>query len=198
MIELPVSPAPAAATPYMLDFGTLLRPSLGGPTQKVNRLGNRFGISVTMPPMKSPKLGRIWLSRLIQAQSEGARMRWPLQGFDAGAPGDIKVSGTGQLGSSLSVKEGEPDYYLREGQFFSILTGGRHYLYMIATEDFIGSDGSALIDKIAPMIRAAHLDNDPLFLGPPMIDGVVIGDRREWEWSIANLTGLQFEIQEME
>lgn len=196
-IDLPDYPAPASVTPALMDFGSVLQPGLGGPTQKINRLGNRFSISVTMPAMKVPKLGRIWLSRLIQAQTQGARMRWPLQGVKSPPVSStgIKIADGGQTGSTLICYGGVPNAVYKEGQFFSILTNGRHHLYMLTDEVIFNVEGTAPL-PIAPMLRVNHGPSDSLFFDPPFFEGILIGDRREWEWSIANFVGLQFEIQE--
>src|SRR3546814_1410678 len=70
VIVLPSDPAPNGATPMLRDFGGTLTPFLGGPEQRINRLGTRLGIRVSMPPMRNGDNGRIFVSRLLQARSE--------------------------------------------------------------------------------------------------------------------------------
>jgi hypothetical protein len=195
VINLPSRPSPANEAPIFIDQGSILRGGLGSPDQRVNRLGDRFGLAVTMAPMPDPKTGRIWVSRLIQAKSQGARMRWPLNNFDPGAPGDIRINGGAQTGSTLAIDGATPNYVFREGQFFSIITNGSRFLYMVSAETIANNSGQANL-PIWPMIRGAHLDNDVCEFGKPMIEGFVQGDTWQWEWALANFTHLQFEIHE--
>ncbi len=88
MIDLPTDIGPSSASAALIDFGAFLTPPLGGPVQRVDRMGNRFRISVGMPPMLSASDGRRWVSRLIRGKTEGARMPFPLLDFDPGAPGN--------------------------------------------------------------------------------------------------------------
>ena len=152
MIDLPETPTPASATPGLIDFGAFLTPALGGPVQRVERMGSRFKISVSMPPMKNPLTGRQWIARLIKGKQEGARMAWPLQGFDPGSPGTVRVNGASQSGRNLIVDGFTPNYTAREGQFFSIETGGQHFMYMVAEQVTANASGQATL-AIEPMLR---------------------------------------------
>lgn len=194
MIDLPLSPAPAEADAALVDFGLLLTSPLGGPVQRVDRMGNRWRLSVAMPPMKNEALGRQWIAALVQAKTEGARMRFPLQGFDPGSPGDIVVDGAGQTGTTLNVRGVTPNYIFRVGQFLSVVTGGRHHLIMVRAETIANADGEAAL-PVAPMLRVPHLDGDAVH-ARPMIEGNM-GDE-EWSWSMrrARIVGLSFAITE--
>lgn len=197
MIDLPDYPSPVSATPGLVDYGGFLTPSLGGPIQRIERMGTRFGISVTMPPMENPKTGRIWVARLIKGKQEGARMEWPLQGFKPGTPGTIRVNGAGQSGRSLILDGATPGYVAREGQFFSIETNSQHYLYMVAQETIFNASGQATL-PIEPMLRVAPADNDLCHFGRPMIEGFIMGDRFDWEMALADFTSISFDLLEAE
>ena len=194
MIDLPDEPGPVSATPALLDFGAFLTPPLGGPLQRIDRLGGRFRISVSMPPLRGAQ-GRVWVSRLIRGKSEGVRMPLPLQGFDPGAPGSPVVDTAGQAGSTLKLRGCTPNYIFREGQFFSVVTGGRHHLISVAAETIAGSDGKVTL-PIHPLIRVQHLDGDVVHVGKPMIEGFVVGEELAWEMQLAGFVGLSFELQE--
>lgn len=197
MIDLPDHPTPAAATPALIDFGAFLTPSLGGPIQRVERMGSRFKIACAMPPMPNPILGRQWVSRLIRGKQEGARMPWPLQGFDPGTPGDILVSAAGAAGRSLPIKTATPNYVFREGQFFSIVISAKHYLYMVTAETFASATGTATL-PIEPMLRVSPPLNAVCHFGKPMVEGFIQGDSFAWEMSLAHFVGMSFELTEME
>jgi hypothetical protein len=197
MIDLPDYPSPAAATPALQDFGAFLTPSLGGPVQRVERMGNRFRISVTMPPMPNPKLGRLWIAKLVRAKQEGGRMPWPLLGFDPGVPGNVLVNAGGAAGRSLAVKGATPNYIFREGQFFSILIGGKHFLYMVTAEAIASATGTATL-AIEPMLRVSPPADAPCHFGKPMVEGFIMGDAFQWEMALANFVGVAFDLAEIE
>src|SRR3546814_2231823 len=86
------------------DFGGTLTPFLGGPEQRINRLGTRLGIRVSMPPMRNGDNGRIFVSRLLQAKQDRLLMDWPPPGFTIGAPGSPLVSTAASGGTALAIK----------------------------------------------------------------------------------------------
>lgn len=202
MIDLPDYPSPQSATPSLLDFGAFLTPSLGGPIQRVERMGTRFKIACQMPPMPNLTVGRQWVARLIRGKQEGARMPWPLLGFDPGTPGFITagqglVNGAGQAGRTLSVHTIVPNYVFREGQFFSVVISGRHYLYMVTAEAFANSSGVATL-SIEPMIRVSPPNGAAVHIGKPMVEGFIMGEAFAWEMALANFVGIGFELAEIE
>lgn len=197
MINLPLHPSPASAEPALIDFGGFLTPALGGPVQRLERMGNRFRISVGMPPMHNEAVGRTWVRALIQGKQEGARMPFPLLGFNPGAPGNTLVNGAAQSGRTLIVTGATPNYAFRDGQFFSIVTNGKHHLHMVTAEAFASAIGQATL-SIEPMIRVSPANNDVCHFGQPMIEGFIIGDEQMWSMGLGNIIGLGFDLVERE
>jgi hypothetical protein len=194
VIDLPSSPAPASAEPALVDFGGDLVPALGGPAQRIERMGSRFRLAVQMPPMRG-SAARQWLSRLIRAKQEGGRMPFPLQGFEPGAAGAVKVNGAGQSGRSLVVDGARPNYIFREGQFLSILTGGQHFLHFVTAETLANASGQATL-PIEPMLRIAPADNADVHVEQPMIEGFIEGSELPWSMALADFVGLAFTLTE--
>ena len=206
MIDLPEDPAPQGADAALVDFGAFLTPSLGGPVQRVERMGTRFRISVNLPPMfhepeqngpDAGQSGRKWLSALVRGKQEGARMPFPMLGFDPGTPGTVLVNGADQSGRTLIVDGATPNYPFRDGQFFSVETGGQHFLHMVVEEAFASAGGGATL-SIEPMLRRSPTDNSPCHFGKPMIEGFIMGDEMMWNIALANLVGLSFDLVERE
>lgn len=195
MIDLPDYPSPNDASAGLVDYGTFLTPPLGGPTQRIDRMGNRFKLSVSLPPLQSASDGRRWVSRLLRGKTEGVRMEYPLLGFDPGLPGSPTVNGSGQTGRTLIIAGATPNYIFREGQFFSIVTGGRHHLYMVDAETICSAVGAATL-PVSPMLRVAHLNADAIHVAQPMIEGYIMGDELSWSMSIDHHIGLGFDIVE--
>ncbi|MFM9597369.1 hypothetical protein ACKI1O_49520, partial [Streptomyces scabiei] len=86
-IALPSSPACSGFSFAVLDFGGDITPSLGGPAQRINRLGSRYQLQLQVPPLASAIEGRVWTARLERAKQIGAVYPVPLDGFSSGAPG---------------------------------------------------------------------------------------------------------------
>lgn len=195
MITLPELPAPNGAAATLQDFGGFLTPGLGGEVQRIDRMGNRFKLAVSMPPMPAEPTGRIWTRRLIAGKTEGVRMEFPLLSFKPGSPGEVVVDGAGQSGRTLIVKGATPNYAFREGQPFSIEEGGRHYLHFVDEQALADSGGDATL-SISPMLRIEPSDEAVCHFGKPMIEGFIMGEEWSWEMSLAHHIGIEFEIVE--
>lgn len=192
---LPTSPAPQVATPSVVDFGSTLTPALGGPEQRINRLGNRWRLAVTMPPMQNKDEGRVFISRLVRGRSEGVRMRFPLAGFNPGSPGSPNVQGSGQAGRILNLSGFQAGYTVKEGQFFSIETNGTHYLHQADGE--VTADGSGVAQlTINPLLRVSPGNGDVCHFAQPMIEGLVEGQEWQWDYALDYTVGIEFTIKE--
>ncbi len=196
MIELPLLPAPNGATPSIIDYGGTIRPSLGGPIQRVSRTGSRFKIAVTFPPFDSVTEGRIFVSRLLRAKEQGIRIPFPLMGVSQGAPGAPAVAGAGQAGRLLALRGLTPSYAAKEGYWLSIEdTDGQHYLHNVAGAVIAAPDGTAALPIETPL-RKPFADGCKVHLTRPMIEGIVDGAEWAWQMSVDNLIGLEFTIEE--
>lgn len=195
MIDLPIYPQPSAMTPSEIDFGTILSPPTGGEDQRLNRLGNKHRFQISMPPMPSAKLGRQWLIDLKRAKKEGARMPFPLLGFEPGASGAVVVNGSTAAGSTLLVRGAWSNYVFRNGAPFSIEVGGRHYLHFVAGEVIASDTGTATL-TIDPPLRKQPSDADVCHFGTPMIEGFIEGDEFSWQMSVDHFLGFDFSIRE--
>lgn len=197
MIVFPDEVVPNDIVPALIDFGVIQRPPLGGKVLRVNRLGNRFRASVSLPAIENDGLGRIVLSRLLKAKTQGLRIDYPLCGVDQGEPGSPLVKGANQAGSALAMDGFAPGYVLREGYWLSILTGGQHFLYNSAVDATADGSGN-LTAQLTPSLRRPPADNDVVYVQQPMMEGFVDGDEQQWRISLAHHLGLQFELEEAE
>ncbi|MDX3884024.1 MAG: hypothetical protein QHC65_06355 [Sphingomonas sp.] len=179
-IMLPDAPGIRGAVPSLLDFGGVLTPPLGGAAQKLNRTGDRHKILVRLPPMRSEPKGRIYAARLRHAQREGAIIRFPQDGLIIGNPGAPVVDGAGQAGMVLNLRGFTAGYVVREGQFFSIIHGGRRYLYAARADMAAGEDGKMAL-PILPMLRVSPSDGAVCEFAAPMIEGFLDGGQVDWE-----------------
>ncbi|HEY1605625.1 MAG TPA: hypothetical protein VGF77_08490 [Allosphingosinicella sp.] len=181
--------------PYLLDYGGELTPALGGAVQRLNRLGNRYAIDVTVPPLPEEPDGRIVTALLRQAKSEGALYPFPQPGLKIGAPGAPVVAGAVAGGTSLPIRAATPGYAVRFGQFLSIVHGGRRYLHSAAAPVVVAADGTAAITLIE-MLRTPLSDGDTVELAKPMIEGLLASGNLSWDIQLEPYTGVAFTISE--
>lgn len=198
MIELPPGVVPNRVRPSLIDFGGVLRPSGGGATTRVDRLGNRWRLELGFPPHRSRELGRVAVARLARAKTKGLRVEVPLDELQ-GVPGRPVVDGAGQAGESLAVRALTPGYTAREGWWLSIEragpNGGQHFLHQLARSVTAGTDGRAAL-LLTPMLRVPFADGAAVHLSRPMIEGLVDGDEWGWEHSVDQLLTFDATIEE--
>ncbi len=195
-IILPLRPAPSHVSPLLRDFGGILTPFLGGPEQRINRLGTRFGVRVTMPPLQSDSDGRIFISRLLQARQSRILMEWQQGSFNPGTTAAPKINSNISSGSVIAIAGLPANYEAKEGQFFSVIRGDRRYVHMFAGNHIATSLG-VLTAQIFPMIRTPFFANDVVELAIPMIEGHVSpGDELSWQLALDLNIGLSFTVME--
>jgi hypothetical protein len=197
MIVFPDEVVPNNIIPALIDFGGVQRPPLGGKILRINRLGNRYRASVSLPPIPSVDLGRIVVSRLLKAKTQGLRIDFPLCGVDQGEPGSPLVKGANQAGGSIIMDGFAPGYVMREGYWFSVVTNSQHYLYNVAADAVADGSGNVTV-PIVPWLRRPPADNDVVYVIQPMLEGLVAGDEQRWNYSLAHHLNIEFEIEEAE
>lgn len=194
MIELPAWAEPNGATPALVDAGGVMRSPLNTAALRVNRLGSHYRVGLTFPPFEAEK-GRIIVSRLVRAQSEGLRVPYPLF-EDQGTPTAPVIDGAGQSGRSVKVRGLTPGYRAREGYWLSIVhVTGQHFLHNVATDVTADSSGRATID-LCELLRVPFVDGAQINLVRPMIEGLVDGDARSWSLSLEHHTSVEVVIEE--
>ena len=179
-ILLPPYPGLRGAKPRLLDWAGTLTPPLGGSLQILDRLGSRHAIDLTLPPLPAEPHGRAWASKLKQAKRQGALYRFPQYDFRIGAPGAPAVVGAGQAGTSLILGGFTPRYAIRDGQWFSLVTAGRRYLYSTSAGIVADGAGNATV-QIEPPLRVRPAAGDAAEFAAPMIEGVLSGNEVAWE-----------------
>lgn len=194
-IELPSAPGIQTGRPSLLDFGGMLIPPGGGIAQQLIRPG-RFSLDVTLPSARSTAEGRIFISRLIRAKSQGGLIGFP-QDLDVGDPGDeIKVAVAGQTGSTLDLTGFPPGYTVLEGQFFSMIFAGRRYLHEADADT--AADGNGQMElPISPMLRVSPNQGAVCEFARPMIEGYIAGNAVQWKIQTAPFIDITFTISEM-
>lgn len=193
-IVLPTSPWPLTSSPRLISKRRDIEPDLGGPTQRVQRLGSRWAIDFELPPMDYVD-AMAWVSALVAADAEVVRMAVPQPGFDTGEPGSPRVNGGGQQGQTLNL-DGFSAYSAKAGQFFSIAHATGRHLHMVRQDQTPVAGVVALAFR--PMLRKSPADNTVIELQTPMIEGFLSGRETGWTVDFARTVGLSFTITERE
>ena len=203
IVTLPSSPAPIGLTYTLVSKATEMSGPLGGPTQRVLRVGSRFKVEFELPALKYGD-GRQWLARLMAGEATPVAMLFPQRGFQPFAPfavgGSVSVDGpqtpTANTGGVLTLKGGLPGFELVSGQFFHLAASadGRRYLHQVRDDAKIGADGTVTLN-IQPPLRVVPADGDALEFVAPMMEGFVA---MNWNWTLelARRVGLKFTLTE--
>lgn len=194
-VVLPASPGPADQAWQPIDFGGFLRPPLGGAVQRLNALGNRWSVTVTMPKMEGP-VARQWIALLNLGLTNGVQWTIRQPDLSMGSPGAPRVSGSGHAGTLLPISGGAASYVYRQGQWISLLSEGARFLYMIAAQTTLNGSGAGTLPLI-PALRAPPTNNDPITVINPVIVGW-LNSAQSASWTIDNAQhfGLVFTIEE--
>lgn len=185
-ILLPQPRLPQKAVPKLLDYGADQKSAMGGASQRLNRLGNRFALDIAYPRLKPDPDGRVLGAALRQAKTEGALFPFPQPGLEIGAPGSPVVNGGGQLGAVLQLRGFSPNYVIRAGQFFSIVHGGRRYLHCANFDQDWPANGAGQVAlPIHPMLRISPANGAICEFAKPYIEGPVSGSSIDIELTIA-------------
>lgn len=190
-IQMPDCPLPNESTPFLRDFGGVLTPFLGGPEQRINRIGTRFGVRFLMPEMDGEE-ARAYVAKLLRGRFDRVIMPWPQTVYGQGDPGSPKLNANVTGGSAIPIKDLDAGYTIREGQFFSIVHAGRRYIHM-ATGPLTGPGALGIF----PPLRTALSTNDVVEIEAPMIEGMVSpGDEISWNNAIDLTTAIPFTVVE--
>jgi hypothetical protein len=177
----------------LVDFGGFNRPVLGGPVQRINRLGSRYAIDVELPPLREEPDGRLFSTLLERALSEGALFAFPQPGLRISPPGNPVIDGAVLSGTSITMRGLTPNCVIRAGQYFSVIHDGRRYLYRAATEAWADDTGDVAV-TVTTLLRDSLSDGDTVELGKPMIEGWV--EAPQYGMMREPFTTIQFTITE--
>ncbi|WP_334182048.1 hypothetical protein [Novosphingobium sp.] len=196
VISLPDTAVPNSAIPYLRDFGGVLTPFLGGPEQRINRPGSRFGLRVILPSKRTKDEAMVIQSRLLRAREDRLLMAWPQPDFDTGNPGAPKLAAAVASGTVIPLSGLTAGYPIKEGQYASIIHAGRRYLHMF-TADAVATAGGAVTTSMWPMIRTPLSAGDVVEIARPMIEGLVNpGEELSWQLALQRVADFSFTIAE--
>lgn len=193
---LPTTPGYQKSQPHFLDYGVTLSPALGGVAQRLDRLGSRFALDVTIGGIKEGATWRLWAAAMMAGRSAGVAYPWPQPGLVIGTPGAALIDGAGQSGSTLNLKSMTPGYTIAALQAFSIADSGRRYLYLASAAATVLGTGKVAL-PIFPMLRSSPADATACEFAAPLIEGLLSGAGVNWEHDVDNYVPFSFGISEV-
>lgn len=191
--NLPTSPRPREITPYWVHTRADMVSIINAATQRRERTGQRYGITVVLPPMTAAEALQ-WQARLLKA-ADTMVLELPEPGITMGSPGSPLVNGGSQTGSTLVTDTWTSGYVIKEGKWIAFSASSVIYLHM-CTADTTATGGAASI-PIQPPLRVSPADNAALIINPAKIEGYVTFDDGALTISVERLmAGCTFRIEE--
>ena len=183
-VMLPALPRTAKVRPRVLRFGNDLTPALGGPSQRLLRLGARFSIEVTLPPL-GDACARAWLAARMRSEADGSTVRLALPQRAARPVGAV-AGGTANAAQIFADFLPGGSGVIEPGMLFSFVADGRSYLHMVTT-----TAGGGI--GVAPRLRVGfELEN--LEFENPVVEGYL--DEVAWDLEALRFTGQSFVLTE--
>lgn len=196
-LSLPATAVPNAVDPYLVDFGGVLTPFLGGPSQRINRLGMRMAGRFSLPPKLYGTQGRVIVTQLMRAKAGTLIMPWPQPGLTIGSEGTPKVKVAVSGGTSLQIKGLPASKALVHGQYLSIVKAatGIRCLHALTADATANGSGDVTVSVWPPM-RTSFAVNDVIEIAAPKIEGHVQVDELGWSISVDKMTAIAFTLVE--
>ena len=196
-VLIPAYRIASQSTPRPILFSGNQEGSLGGPSLRIPRMGDRFALDVQTGQLRNDDDGRRFISALTQATTGDALFPF-LQPNLPNPPvaGSTVVDGANQSGTVLIIRGGRVSAMLANGRFFSIVHAGRRYLHMLTEDVTIGGDGRVGF-LIWPMLRFRTVDGEAVEFDAPKIEGQLMGfDGKGATFERNRTNPISFTIQE--
>ena len=193
-LSLPSTPKPRNMAPYLVSRRDEQSPPQGGSEGRTTRLGSKWAIRFTMPLMTYAE-AMAWTD--LETEADTVLMSIPQLGLTIGTPGAPVVDQAGQLGNTLNVRGCTAGFQVVKGQWVSVVTGGRRYLYRMREDAQADGSGDIAL-PLRPLLRVAPADGDTVEIAAPKIEGFVrdLPANAFDTNSAGHVPGLQFTIRE--
>lgn len=183
-----------AMRPVPVRLGGVVRSALNGVAQNIDRLGSRWSFAVQTSVMAVEPDGRTWASLLDLAARQNGKIAIRQPGFVVGNPGAPSVASPISSGRIVPLRNIQPGYAFRVGQWVTITVGGVGYLDRITSPAVASGDGTASI-ALLNLLRAPLTTGVAVEVANPWIEGTVDGDFGG-EWELDETTSFAFTITE--
>ena len=181
-VLFPTLPRGAVIGARLLRYGGDLVSVLGGPTQRIARIGSRYAVDVQLPTLDAECAGR-WLGAVLMAETRGETVTLALPQMNS-VVGLVGATGTGAVGAGEIAYTGTA---VLPGTWFSFVANGRFYLHLVTAQP--AADTLAISPRLRTAIAAA-----PLEFAHPKLEGYV--DDTAWSLEFVRFVGHAFTLTE--
>lgn len=183
-ILLPTLPPGSQTTITLKSSAIDQTPYLGGPVQRVGRMGDKWTYAVELRPMHVSQ-SRPLIALLTQGLTAKVLCPVVIKGIDLTNQTDVTAqSGAGRAITVTGSMDGKT-----VGQFFSLVAGGVRYLHMVT-----GISGQTLTCN--PPLKVTIAGGEVLEFQQPKIEGFLEGNEQSWTVGLVANVGLGFKINE--
>ena len=159
-------------TEVPMALGNPQKSPLTGTTQGGGSSVVMWRLELSFPPQNNSTNVRAIRTVMAQAKQDTVAIPVRQPGFTVGSPGTVTVGAGHTAGTkSLPLAGIAGGYAFVAGQFISVLTGGRYYLYTLAADSAAGSATRTV--TLTSTTRAAHANGNTVDVAAPMIEGWV-------------------------
>ena len=184
MVIIPPFPIGTQTTITLKTSAVDQTPYFGGPVQRVARLGDKWSYTVDMRPMQS-RQSRPLVMRLLQGLNQKVQCPVVIAGINLAD--QINLTAVSGAGSSINfIGNGS---FLMEGQFFSIVKNGSHYLHMITSQ-------AGQTVNFMPPLKVPITGGETLEFVAPKIEGFLDGTEQGFTIGMVANVGLTFRVNE--
>ena len=191
MIDLSALPTASLAFELM-EFGGILTPPLGGPSQKITRLGTRHRFAIETAPVSPASL---WPATIAAAKEAGAVIRISQPGQRPWVGPEPTVAQVTIGGTSLPLAGLQPNMAIGP-RWLSIVHAGRRYAHQVLVGAIAAADGTATV-TITPMLRVPLAAGDKVEFIRPKAEGWLTGSLG-WSVPRSRVTGFSLVLEEAE
>lgn len=168
------------------SLSTDQKPYLGGPVQRIARMGDKWSVKVEARPMHARQAGPIVVA-LMQGLSEKVIYEVRQAGVDLTGYSTNTVVGTARGRSLTHNTDTGPAKFV--GQFFNVVKDGVNYLHQITAVS-----GQTL--NFYPMLKVGLTGGETLIFNEPKIEGFLNQNSQGWTVGMVANLGVSFTITE--
>lgn len=180
----------AEMQPSLLEFGGIQRPTMGGASQQLNRLGTRFAFALALPPLPS---STAWTATIALAKQQGALIRLPEPAYNGQPTAPASVAAAVAGGVSVQVAGLAPGFQM-PSKWVSFVHGGRRYAHLVVSATPAASDGTSAF-TVTPMLRTNLAAGDLVELFGVKAQGLLV-DKLSWALPKSRLISFTLSLEE--
>lgn len=154
-----------------VSSGRVARSGVGGAALPMTNLDDHWAIEIDVGVLGA-ECGRELLADIVRGGGEPLRVHIPQIGINTGAPGNPKVKGAGQNGSSLILDGFTPHHVIRKGWFMTVEHAVFPSVHIVTAEAAADASSEATV-SFWPGLRTIPADNTEIEIADPWIQGLV-------------------------